>query len=875
MSQKWIRSKAWDDRHLTGALLPVKFLARLFSSVYFGVGLLVLVACYGILASVPIGLIALAPTWLVYALSLVVTVVVLAGVPVWFGAKLLPRSVTRFVIGLLAGLALAVGAVMIWRATVWPALRFDPVTGSGFRVFGEFVDANKATQFRRLSMMEMSELEFYSWWPLRVILILFVANMVFATLRRIEFGLPYIGVITVHSGIVTIALGSVYYAAKKQEGDVFLTAGAMGADGAPGERPGVPETGFYDNTRTALWVQQPGKSAEVGWQMRPLRGVPRYHDYNLNVLGVKSLPPIMSSVLGADGGVLSIEAAPAHGGPSAVDDDIAFRVVGYTPFAELVTRMLRVGEIDAAQIGSPTPMSVRTVEAYLRLPAIAGEPETGDPSRPRKVWKLMPESPARRVDVLSVEGQALLGVEYTRGMSDRRWRDLGVPLPRGAQHALIVRHPASGLEEVYPVRRGSRITVGDTGYSLTVEQIAAEPPFPIVTRGYQGATSSVAVVRVKPPGDGKEFERWVYHRFPEINQDLTDGGMSRGGPNPAIEIALVDASIIQIYFDESTVEGKPVVRALVRVPGGSATITPSVAAGGEVTVSEGFSLKLAEGYDDAVRVEFPVAMPESQRDPKMIGNHQKASVAVEVTATVGGKPWKTVQWTPFGQYLDVTGGQNTRMVNLPDGRSVRIAFGRVRHEFWPPMAIGLVDFKMTPYPHSQTPRDYSSELLVSSRWGGEVRQERRRTSLNEPLLVRTPFQRRDGLPPVVSQVVNAIGWAFDKIAPNQYKFSQAGWDQEGWTQSQAATDRGELKRPFARYTILGVGNNPGIYIIAAGAVMMCVGIPWAFYIKPLMMQRRKRKIQRQLAEGTYVRPGRARENGKAVEQERPTMGVEA
>ncbi|MFN7020326.1 MAG: hypothetical protein ACK4WH_03235 [Phycisphaerales bacterium] len=887
MSQKWIRSKAWDNRHLTGPLLPVKFLARLFSSVYFGVGLLVLVSLYGILASVPIGLIALAPTWVVYALSLLAVVAVVAGIPVWLGLRAMVRAgagvPARFAAGLIGSLGLAAVGAVGWRMLVWPKIRYDEITGSGFRMFGSFVDRYQTMQFRRLPIMEMSELEFYSWWPLQVLLLLFVANMVFATLRRIEFSLPYLGVITVHSGIVTIALGSVYYATHKQEGDVLLTAGVVNPDGTPGSRPGPAETGFYDNTRTAIWVQQVGRGGAdgAGWEMRRLSGLPRYHEYNINVMGLKALPPIMAEVMRKDRGELSIPAVAA-GGVGAVDPDIGIRVVGYAPYAELVTRMLRAGEVDVSRLGAQTPMSVRTIEAYLKLAASADEPDLGDPARPRKVWRLMPDSPARRVDVLSVEGQALLGVEYTRGMSDRRWRDLGVPLARGTQHALVVRHPASGFEGVYPVVRGSRVTVGETGYELTVRQLASEPPFPIVTRGYQGASSSVAVVHVKPPAgaDGaasEPYERWVYHRFPEISQDLIDGTgqMQRRGADPSLEITYIDASIIQIYFDEGekTQGGSASVRALVRLPSGETTVTPRVDPGGEITVTEGFTLRLAEMYDDAVRVEFPVPVPEGQRDSRMIGAHQKAAVALEVTAKIEGQEWRTTQWVPFTQYLDPS-GQGSRAVALPDGRAVRVAFGRVRHEFWPPMALSLADFVMTPYPHSQTPRDYRSDLVVMNRWGdGELKQEVRRTSLNEPLLVRTPVQPRTDLPPVLSQVVNGIGWVFDKIAPNQYKFSQAGWDQEGWMRGVAAVERGELKRPSARYTILGVGNNPGIYIIAAGAVMMSVGIPWAFYVKPLIMRSRKRRIQAQAAAGTYAAPARPR--GKSEEVEVQPTGAEA
>ena len=87
------------------------------------------------------------------------------------------------------------------------------------------------------------------------------------------------------------------------------------------------------------------------------------------------------------------------------------------------------------------------------------------------------------------------------------------------------------------------------------------------------------------------------------------------------------------------------------------------------------------------------------------------------------------------------------------------------------------------------------------------------------------------------------------VAPNQYKLSQAGWDSQGWTESRAAWRRGETDRPRAAFTILQVGNNPGIYVIAAGGVLMSVGIPWAFYVKPWILRRRKRKIQMSLETG--------------------------
>ena len=37
---------------------------------------------------------------------------------------------------------------------------------------------------------------------------------------------------------------------------------------------------------------------------------------------------------------------------------------------------------------------------------------------------------------------------------------------------------------------------------------------------------------------------------------------------------------------------------------------------------------------------------------------------------------------------------------------------------------------------------------------------------------------------------------------------------------------------------------------------MSVGIPWAFYLKPVIMKRRKKKTQEALARGEFARPAR-------------------
>ncbi|MEO1510524.1 MAG: hypothetical protein AAFU70_00470, partial [Planctomycetota bacterium] len=48
----------------------------------------------------------------------------------------------------------------------------------------------------------------------------------------------------------------------------------------------------------------------------------------------------------------------------------------------------------------------------------------------------------------------------------------------------------------------------------------------------------------------------------------------------------------------------------------------------------------------------------------------------------------------------------------------------------------------------------------------------------------------------------------------------------------------------ARFTILQVGNNPGIHLIAIGGVLIGLGTPWAFYVKPWLVRRERERLAR-------------------------------
>lgn len=892
MSAKWIRAQQWEKTHLTGWLTPVRWVLHTLSTVRLAIVLLVLLTIYGILASVPIGMIAQIPTVLLYGLTVLLAIAVLAILPVW----LLWRGMSsagvafgvRFATAVLTTVVLIIGASLVWYRFVWPSLHYDPITGDGVRFFAAFVEQYKGTTLRRLPGMEMSELEFYAWWPLELILIIFIINMVVTTVRRIEFTFLNIGVLTVHLGIVLLGLGSVYYAAFKQEGDVLLRAGPI--DTRTGEPSlGPEEIGFFDNTRTVLRVRQirtPQQKIDqrippdVEWEQRPLSGVPRYNHYNLGAVEGAISSASVSNGDADKGRKLLLEVPdvpPPTGHPPLVDRDIAFRVVGYSAYGDLV------------EAWRPTnDPAVQNPVRFIDVLSSVASPGEKAPSELRTIERfgLAPRLPTNRAASL---GDAI-NIEVFDSLPQARWEELAAPLPDSALHGLIVEVPATesapGLSRVYGVREGQ--TIDANGYRIVITDLAAEPPFPIITPGYRGAISSLAIARVTTPS-GEVFERYCYSRFPELNQDLVSRESATGEtispprrrqPSSAIRLTYIDSSRVHVYFDHTgkvDASGRTTARAMVRIPGRPVALKEDLVEGDKVELGPMAAVRLGKALASAERIGVPKVVPPISQEKDNIGNHRRAAIAVEVLQLVGpdadpsvdaSVKWKTTAWLPFRQYFGLETSEGAQ-VRLPDGRVVELVFGRRWHQL-PGMSLALKRFEMFPYPHSDQARDFRSDLIVRKFGpGGEVIDTEAATSLNEPLL-ESPYAWHEGN----GFARNVAGFVASKLGPMQYKFSQNGWDPTGWNESKARVARGEQARPSARFTILGVGNNPGIYVIALGSLCMALGTPWAFYIKPWLIRRKKAEIQATLAAQGKLPPKKQNSTQSPPSSGRPRAAAE-
>ncbi|MEM8739156.1 MAG: hypothetical protein AAGG38_11870 [Planctomycetota bacterium] len=798
MSAKYKRVKQADE----ALPAPLRWLTRAFSSITLAVVLLCLVVVYGVMGSLPVYFMLIGAAWVATAGGAL-------GLAGWLSVRLARRADWGGRRKLLAGAGLMLLGLGV-TAALWVG-SYRVV--DGLAMFSE----SKAAVVYRLPMLEMNETEFFGWWPLQMILLLFVINMFWATVRRIEFKFVNLGVLTVHAGIITIGLGSVFYSQMKLEGDMFIVRSDL-----PGGRP---VSHFYDRKMPALFVSFNATPA-VQFELPEL---PRFNDY-----------PV---------GELDIALHERPGYADKFGEHLRITIPGFLAYAEYGSSW-----IDSVT-GAGGAASAGAGEAGPALVVARGD--RGGASGDAERVTLPAARPAARV----LEDTSW-AVEYLHAPGAARLRDLATPLPPGTRHALLIEVPGQGHREVRAVRVGEAFEVGDTGYRITVEEIGPYA-LPFVTEGYQGAADTQATLQITPPrepdasaetGDAADaaneaqtIRRIVLHRYPERSQDFVDG--QRGDPDPAIRVVYLDQSKVQVHLVTGhaeaglevgeVAEGAEGLWVLLRVAGIQPVFSPL--AEGKLPVVDpdraGAWLHVVDRLARAVQVQRPVATPRALRDPKIEGTYEKALVPVRVELDrvdadnrPTGETFTQTVWLRQMPYLEQRGGEMVpQTVELPGVGRLEISFGRRRQAL--PFAVAMTDFEMTPYEGSQIPRDFRSDLLVypvDETGQANGTPERFSPRLNNPAIVEV-----DDAP----------------LALRKIKLSQAGWDPGDPTTPEAAKQERDAQGRLInqqRFTILGVGNNVAIRVIAAGAVMMAVGIPWAFYVKPWLVQRRARRFNASL-----------------------------
>ena len=712
---------------------------------------------------------------------------------------------------------------------------------------------------RQHPSLEMTEFEWFHWWPFALLIVLFCTTMIVTTIRRIPLRPINAGVWTIHTGIVTLAIGSYYYFSTKVEGDVPVFRRSVKIQ-MPGL--GEPET----------FVALPGSETRV---------VADSATWTFRVVSTNSSWPILSDEhKGENAYAVNVQVTPPSGDPfirqllagyPQYTEDIipgkgrAIKSIGRKLVAEDLELSLDYHATEYFHVMDTWALFVRKVgdTDWVERP-IEGLGRYNDRVSSRDQVFRDPHEPftLRPIDLAvpataqndPLEAASLNITGYLRyARLQREWGDGGERLNPILQLQLVssgarsesyelaafdrVRNQAAdgNIQFVWLEKASQRaelandsrailhVSVPNTEVSFDVvitPEVLGAPLTPIegtefayrVTNVHDRLTLpgrdrpvSLAVVEIKTPTE--TFRRWVAD-LPEHTKDLRDGGDVH-----SVEAAEPDPRIEMTYHPQSA----PIIFA--GYPGGlhfvfngpnGRVLEREVSPGETIEVIEGLSLRVEAYLTHGVAKVKPFIVPKSSRQRDV--GVTFAMVRVEIDT---GRDVQT-RWVPFQRYVfpNETYTYGGRFAYAPErfrganGVPVEVVFSRRRVKLPHPIAMEAfhLDTHLGGYSGStSTIRNYVSELrfLDGGQWTETV-----------PIKVNQPAEY-GGF------------WYFQSM----------------WDRPPASNPTGGMN-----YTGLGVGNRHGVHIQLAGCCLAVSGMLFAFYVKPVMKRRAHERSRRKLSE---------------------------
>lgn len=782
-------------------------------------------------------------------------------------------------------------------------------------------DAWVHAQMRQWRPFEMTEFEWFHWWPFNLLMGLIAANITVTTLRRIPWRPVNYGVWMIHSGILLLILGSVVYFGTKVEGETAVvrravTVSVLADDGSgrvlatdtmiasPGNRlvvgtgadryevevqgidpdwelkspedlgtraysvnmsvtapqrrfirqlidgrdqytedliitqdqqqpvkRAVKETGKrlvderlrmtlgYDprpdfylkndlNKSWALYLRRPGARA---WVQRPVHGLPLYNDY------LSSLDDIFVPA------GQTIETDPIRVAIPAVspDDpvpDLTFDATGFLRYAEMRARWVPGG-----------PDAAANAVAFV---------EVGGPRGERGSYRLVARDPQKR----SADG----GVIALRQIVDEEQLKGFMEPP-----TLVFRVKGKGIDVREPVKDAAMqpaeqplrpIGGADSGYSYRI--VGVQDDLPI-----GGRELSVAILEIHSPKG--EFRRWVFSDA-TMSRDLKPGedpmaAMKRGGESwidDTIEVEYRPGNGLALVLLVAGPEAGR-LRLIDALDPARATVS-EVEPRRPAALNGGLALTVTEWLPRAEQLVKPAPVPQEQRvrDARELFSMMRLSVAggagaaaaapkeapnAAPDAALGAAPdaalgapvalGSSSVWLPYHPWVFDRQQEVLRRywlkpttVRLPDGSDLEVLFSRQRMPLPAPIAL-------------------ESFVLATNIGGfsGETSSIRNYTSVvrfQEPGGTWTPAQELS-----VNEPVEYGG----------YSYFQSQWDPPDEAR------QGGMASAGLNYTVLGVGNRHGVLLQLAGCIVAVLGMMYAFYVKPVIKRRNRRRVLEEIA----------------------------
>jgi len=711
-------------------------------------------------------------------------------------------------------------------------------------------------------IFELSEYEWFHWWPFDVLIALLCVNMIVATLRRIPLNLVNLGVWLTHAGIIILALGSVWYFSTKVEGDAPVARRRIVAQ-VEGHEP-------------ASMIASPGQFMQIGsddeayllqvWDIVPdweiLSGADKgKRAYKVSVAVRSSTQVFIRELLAGypqytedlipsnDPAQPFTRARKALGKPlvdEAIDLSLDYQPQEFFYLKESMAIYLRqVGQtrwIERPVRGLPRFNDyIASYDHAWRAPG-----EELPPLKPVDVQVApageddpLPDVTFRITDYLRfafmqerrvgggdrIQPTATVRIDFSSGQA-REYELVALdPMRRSASDIALDLRWAGSDEEMAVLKemRPPRLHIEVPAESIILDEpimsigLEDEPFRPIGESGYRYRVRalptltdrdlSLAIVEIAR-GD-ERFMRWVAED-PSLTRDLpADGGM----PDHA-QVRLLDENIVMTYEP-----GQGQLLRLVAGPGADelrllvadriAEVTEyKIAVGEPVRLAEGATITVT-GYLPRSRTEKrPLIVPPQQRD-RSIG--ARASM---IRLNVPTADEAASLWLPFHDYPFARTEETLRrfpyqptLLELPDGRDIELIYSRRRMRLPAPAALETFE--------------------VDTHIGGFTGDES--SILDWRSILR--FQ-------------NVSGWS-EPIAVHMnhpVHFGGLWFFQASWDPPEAPRFEGDRGSNGLNYTILGVANRNGVFVQLVGCCIAAVGMIYAFYVKPYIKRRRRQSV---------------------------------
>ena len=751
-------------------------------------------------------------------------------------------------------------------------------------------DAWEYAQIRQWRGLEMTEFEWFHWWPFNLLIGLLCVNMTVTTLRRIPLNTINLGVWMIHTGIIMLCLASVYYFTTKIEGDAPVARRAVTiavvADEANGDvvdrgsllaMPGNATSLGLGDQRYDISVQ----SIDPAWELlsgedagerafsvnlmiqrgdgerfirQIIAGYPEYTEdlifstdpaqpfqRNVKVNGERLFDPsllvglefaptdhlFLRNDLSKNWALYLREVGDLEWTERPIDGDFLYN--DYIADRDWIwpggigEPTLPIDPIDvpipATSPDDPAPELVIQATGYLRYAVMRDRAVPGGadgPLNPTAWVRIAAPSMDRSNDYV------LRAFDPERSVADGgllvfRWLETESEVQAlAAKPTLRLEIPELGIEIERPISEtlppdgeGEFNRIGESGYGYRV--IAVQDDLMIGS-----GEVSVAILEISTPKG--LFRRWVFDD-PALTRDVVDGSpMDRGDQHAGPVIG--DDSIVFTY-ERGT--GAALLSILagpepgrLRLANAIGVTEPEIvelSVGVPISIPGGLEVSVTQ-YEPRARFErkpFVVPVEQRSKDAKDFFSRLRIDVP-----GMDRSPWLRFHMYPFDgpEWVLRRHVYEPSVIRLADGRAIELMFSRRRMPL--PADVSLEEFVLTSHigdfdGDSSNIRNYTSMLRFRDA-PADAWSEPRPVSVNAPV-------EYEGF------------WYF-----------QAQWDPPDQPRFQ-----GDVASKGLNYTVLGVGNRNGVVLQLLGCIIAVAGMMYAFYVKPIIKQRRRRAVYERIA----------------------------